>query len=161
MTSQQKHPQQQQQAKVTPTLQQITKFMKGAKGFDELLQYTLTAVSADGTATAEMKVLPQYVNGFGKMHGVMYTALVDVIGTLAIIAGQDVKQMQPGVSTDINISFFFGADLGQTIVAEARTLKYGKSVSFVEVEMREQASNKLLAKGRMTKAMTNPLQPKM
>lgn len=140
-----------------PTLEQLQQLQaKLAKGFDPFVQYKLTSAEERGEVKAELPVLPQYANAFGKMHGVLFFALVDVIGTMAIIAGQDVRTVQPGVSLDTQVSFLLGADVGSTVVAEAKVLKYGKSVSFVEVEVRDKATSTLLAKGSMAKAMTTP-----
>ena len=63
---------------------------------------------------------------------------------------------RPGVTTDLNTSYFAAGRQGETVVAKATALKTGKTLAFVTVDLVEKSSGKLLAQGRMTKFMGLP-----
>lgn len=125
-------------------------------GFDAALQ-GLTLVSAeDGQALLTLPVGPAVVNVVGTLHGGAIATLVDVAGTLAIISAD--RDQRPGVTTDLNVSYFAAAAPPGTVRAEARVLRAGRTLAFVEVDLREGPGEggKLLAQGRMTKFMGQP-----
>jgi acyl-coenzyme A thioesterase 13 len=103
----------------------------------------------EGQARLEMEVTPDVQNVNGTLHGGAIATLVDRAGTVAIITAD--RQGRPGVSTDLNVSFLASAPAGATVVAEARVLKIGKTLAFVEVDVRRVADGVLVAQGRMTK----------
>jgi len=74
---------------------------------------------------------------------------VDDAGTLALITAD--RDSRPGVSTDLNVSWFAPAPGGSTVIAEATVLKVGKTLGFVSVDIRREDDNVLVAQGRMTK----------
>lgn len=87
---------------------------------------TLSHVDAKkGTCTVVFTVGQKHVNGFGKLHGGVICTIVDIIGTFALLACQPPDKYVPGVSTDINVSFFHGTDLGSQVLVEAKVLKNG------------------------------------
>ena len=75
--------------------------------------------------------------------------LVDDAGTLAIVTAD--RDNRPGVTTDLNVSYFAPAPGGSTVVAEAAVLKIGKTLAFVTVDIRRKTDGVLVAQGRMTK----------
>lgn len=56
-----------------------------------------------------------------------------------------------GVSVDLHISFLKGAKENDEIVIEANTIKCGKTLAFLECEIRNKKCNSILVKGSHTK----------
>lgn len=98
----------------------------------------------------ECTVTEQNWNRNQTLHGGVIATLVDEAGTLAIMAAD--RENRAGVTTDLNVSYFVAAPAGSTVRAEGRVLKIGKTLAFVEVDVRS-AEGTLLAQGRMTKYM--------
>ena len=122
----------------------------GTPGFDAALAGMSLAGTGQGQAVVLLPVGPEVVNAVGTLHGGAIATLVDVAGTVAIMSADE--QQRPGVTTDLNVSYFAAGKPGTTVRAEARVLKSGKTLAFVEVDLKDEAG-KLLAQGRMTKFM--------
>jgi acyl-coenzyme A thioesterase 13 len=115
--------------------------------FDEVCGFRLVA-SGDGRARVELDVGEATLNIKGTLHGGAIATLIDHAGTAAIRTAD--WQGRPGVSTDLNVSFFAPATQGTTVTAEAEVLKIGKTLAFVAVDVRL-PDGTLIAQGRMTK----------
>ncbi|KAL0480928.1 hypothetical protein AKO1_013575 [Acrasis kona] len=109
-----------------------------------------------GECNGLFKVDERHVNGFRKLHGGVICTLVDIIGSYALIASQPSDAISPGVSSDINVSFFQGTDINSTILVESKVLKKGKKLGFVQVDIKNNETGALLAQGRHTKVLTAP-----
>ena len=96
-----------------------------------------------------MEVVPSVQNVAGSLHGGAIATLVDRAGTVAIVTAD--RDGRPGVTTDLNVSYFAPAPAGSTVVAEARVLKAGKTLAYVTVDIRRVTDGVLVAQGRMTK----------
>jgi acyl-coenzyme A thioesterase 13 len=122
----------------------------GQLGFDRALAgMTLVSVE-EGRAVVTLPVTDAVLNPVGTLHGGAIATLVDDAGTIAIMSSD--QDGRPGVTTDLTVSYMSAAPAGDTVTAEARTLKAGRTLAFVEVEIKS-AQGKLLAQGRMTKFM--------
>ena len=105
----------------------------------------------DGHVVVHVEVTIEHVNVAKNLHGGAGATLVDVVGTLAII-GAD-RYHRYGVSTDLNVSWFAPIPLGETAVVDARVLKIGRGMAFVEVEIRRASDDVLCVQGRLTKSL--------
>ncbi len=95
-----------------------------------------------GTAKLSLPVEPQLTNSMGAVHGGVIMSLLDVA---LCTAARTLHPQSQGVIT-INLSTsFIGAGSGERLLAEARVLKDGRSMSFVEGEARN-ADGSLVAK---------------
>jgi acyl-coenzyme A thioesterase 13 len=103
----------------------------------------------DGQARMECPVSGPTQNVNGSLHGGMIALLVDEAGTVALASAD--REGRPGVTTDLAISYLAPA-LPPRVIAEARTLKVGKTLGFVQVDIRGEDGT-LVASGRMTKFM--------
>jgi acyl-coenzyme A thioesterase 13 len=103
----------------------------------------------DGKARTEMVVAPSVQNISGNLHGGATASLVDHVGTLAIITAD--QEARPGVTTDLNVTYFAPAPAGSTVIADAQVLKCGKTMAYVTVDVRRAHDGVLIAQGRMTK----------
>ena len=91
----------------------------------------VTDALGKGTATLSLPVEPHLTNSLGTVHGGVITSLLDVA---LCTAARTLHPESQGVIT-INLSTsFIGAGNGARLIAEARVLKDGRSVSFVEGE---------------------------
>ena len=95
-----------------------------------------------GSAKLSLPVEPQLTNSMGAVHGGVIMSLLDVA---LCTAARTLHPESQGVIT-INLSTsFIGAGSGERLLAEARVLKDGRSMSFVEGEARN-ADGSLVAK---------------
>jgi acyl-coenzyme A thioesterase 13 len=124
--------------------------MKSIPGrFDSVLAGMEIVSIEAGRAKMRVEVGPGLQNPAGKLHGGAAATIVDVAGTMAIMAGD--RDGRPGVSTDLNVSFFAP---GEGLIAiDAQVLKHGRTLAFVSVDIRRESDGVLVAQGRMTKAL--------
>ncbi len=121
----------------------------GKVGFDKSLAGVELLSAGDGKARIRLVVGDAVQNINGTLHGGAVATLVDDAGTLAIMTAD--REGRPGVSTDLNVSFF--APGTGAVIAEATVLKSGKTLAFVTVDVRREEDGVLVAQGRMTKHM--------
>ena len=85
---------------------------------------------------------------YGTLHGGFSAHIVDNMSTLALVTVQD--EFRPGVSVDMNLTYMKPAKVGEEIIIEARALKAGRTMVFLECEIRNK-DQALLVKGSHTK----------
>jgi uncharacterized protein (TIGR00369 family) len=93
--------------------------------------------SAAGRARFRMVAKPDFCNPMGNLQGgIITTALDDAAATACIArAGRRV-----GVPTiEFKVSFLAPARMGATLFCEGRVLKMGRTVSFAEADMTDEA----------------------
>ena len=91
----------------------------------------LTETLGEGTAHLSVPVEPHLTNSLGTVHGGVIMSLLDVA---LCTAARTLHPESVGVIT-INMSTsFIGGGKGAKLLADARVLKDGKSMSFVEAE---------------------------
>lgn len=127
----------------------------GTVGFDRALEGIRLTDLGEGTATAEIDVVKGVMNWVGTLHGGAIATLVDDVGTVAIMSAD--REGRPGVTTDLNVSYFAAGPAGARVQIEGRVLKSGRTLAFVEVDLwsldAEGKRERHLAQGRMTKFM--------
>ena len=100
----------------------------------------------EGTARLSMPVEPHLTNSLGAAHGGVIMSLLDVA---LCTAARTLHPESVGVIT-INMSTsFIGGGSGARLVAEARVLKDGRTMSFVEGEAKNEDGS-LVAKAIAT-----------
>lgn len=60
-------------------------------------------------------------------------------------------QIKAGVSVDLHISFLKGAKENDELIIEANTIRCGKTLAFLECEIRNKKCNSIIVKGSHTK----------
>jgi acyl-coenzyme A thioesterase 13 len=121
----------------------------GQSGYDRSLTGMEMLEVSGGKARVRLPVSEAVQNPNGALHGGAVATLVDVVGTLAIMSAD--RDHRPGVSTDLNVSWFSPAPGGSTVLVEASVLKSGRTLAFVQVDLRREGDGVLVAQGRMTK----------
>ncbi len=121
----------------------------GTHGFDRALPGMKLVSAADGKAVVRLEVTEAVQNWGGTLHGGAIATLVDDAGTCAIISKD--RDHRPGVTTDLNVSYFNPGPGGTFVLAEATVLKTGKTLAYVSVDIKREHDGVLVAQGRMTK----------
>jgi uncharacterized protein (TIGR00369 family) len=85
----------------------------------------------EGTARLALRLEPYMTNSFGTAHGGVILTLLDVA---LCTAARTLHPDSTGVMTIDLITSFVGAGTGPRLAAEARVLKNGRSIIFVEGE---------------------------
>ncbi|KAK6180197.1 hypothetical protein SNE40_012390 [Patella caerulea] len=129
-------------------LMQIVDFRVKAKGFESLMKGIKVVDGGNGRCICELAVKEHVLNSFGTMHGGMAATLVDAVSTWAVMT---VGESRPGVSVDLSVSYMKPALLNETLIIDATTLKIGKTLAFLSVDIRNKETNKLIAQGKHTK----------
>jgi len=89
-------------------------------------------------------------NSHHKLHGGLHALLVDVVGTLALLARDGSRG---GVSVDISCQYVESCEVTDTLRCEGRVLKLGARLGYTEVMLYRQSDGKLVAAGKHIKAM--------
>jgi len=118
-------------------------------GFDRTLVGLDVFEIGSGRVWARINVSEAVENFFGVLHGGAIATLVDDIGSIAIITADHYNR--PGVTTDLNLSYFVPAKTGDSVLIEAEVLMCGLTLAFADVTLRREQDGKMLARGRMTK----------
>jgi uncharacterized protein (TIGR00369 family) len=106
----------------------------------------VTEALGQGTARLSLPVETEFTNSLGTVHGGVILSLLDVA---LCTAARTLHPDSTGVITiDLSTSFIGGGS-GERLFAEARVLKDGRSMSFVEGEARN-ADGSLVAKAMAT-----------
>lgn len=129
-------------------LEQAWRRLTEQGGFDRHFRgLSLRAVS-EGEVLCQLVVAPELQNMLGKLHGGAVASLVDDVGTLALLASSQ-SGGRPGVTTDLHVSYFRPGD--GTLLITGKVAKIGRTLAFVEVELRSEAGGEVVARGQMTK----------
>ena len=106
----------------------------------------LTETLGEGTARLSLPVEPHLTNSLGTVHGGVIMSLLDVA---LCTAARTLHPDSIGVITiDLSTSFI-GGGTGGKLYADARVLKDGRSMSFVEAEAKNEDGS-LVAKAIAT-----------
>jgi acyl-coenzyme A thioesterase 13 len=85
----------------------------------------------------------------GTLHGGAVATLVDVLGSLALLAKDHTRG---GVSVELNVSYLLAVKAGERVYCKGRVVKLGKALGFTQIDLYNQ-NGKLAATGRHTKSM--------
>ena len=106
----------------------------------------LTEALGEGTARLSLPIEPHLTNSLGTVHGGAIVSLLDVA---LCTAARTLHPESSGVVTiDLSTSFIGGGG-GARLLAEARVLKDGRSMTFVEAEAKNEDGS-LVAKAIAT-----------
>lgn len=102
---------------------------------------------SEGHCLAEFVVQKQDLNRWGGLHGGFTATVVDNVTTFALVSDES----QPGVTVDLHVSYLRAAKEGDVIVVDAKTVKSGKRLAYLECELRNKENGSIIAKGSQTK----------
>ncbi|XP_059478059.1 acyl-coenzyme A thioesterase 13-like isoform X2 [Neocloeon triangulifer] len=99
-----------------------------------------------------MVVEQEHTNSGGTLHGGLICTFTDGVTNLAQMTESGGV---PGVSVDMHLSFMGAAKVGDKITIDAKTKRAGRSMTFVDVQITNCASGKLIATGSHTMTVGN------
>lgn len=108
-----------------------------------------TIDAGQGRSRFEVLIGPDMVNVAGMFHGGIVYLLADLACFAAVLS--ELKDDEFAVTHDIHVSMLRAAKLGQRASFEARVLKLGRSVAFMEAQVR--CGEELLARATVTKSI--------
>ncbi|XP_033737339.1 acyl-coenzyme A thioesterase 13-like [Pecten maximus] len=129
-------------------LRQVVEAGTKCRGFESILDKVKVVSGGNGKMVCEMTVTEDHQNRLGTLHGGMTAALVDAVSTWALLT---TERQVAGVSVDMNISYMKAAKVGEDILIEANSVKVGKTLAFLNVDIRKKSDGALLAQGKHTK----------
>ncbi|XP_060071041.1 acyl-coenzyme A thioesterase 13-like [Ylistrum balloti] len=112
-------------------------------GFEANLKRLRIVSGEGGSMVCEMDVLPTDRNSHGTLHGGMICTLADAVSSWAFHV---VERTQVSVSTGLHVMFMKPAKVGTTIIIEARTVKRGRKMVFLEVTITDKEKGFIVAK---------------
>uniref|UniRef100_A0A0P4WDA0 Thioesterase domain-containing protein n=1 Tax=Scylla olivacea TaxID=85551 RepID=A0A0P4WDA0_SCYOL len=133
---------------VKKLLQQMLSAVVESGGYDAQLSKLCLVSAGQGRCVAKVKIEKEHTNRGGNLHGGFTATLVDAVSTLALMT---TEQGAPGVSVNINVSYMKGAKTGEEILINAETLRVGKTMAFLDVDIINKETGDLVAKGSHTK----------
>lgn len=102
----------------------------------------VTDALGQGTARLSMPLPEHFTNSLGTAHGGVIMSLLDVA---LCTAARTLHPESTGVVTIDMTTSFIGGGKGEQLIAEARVMKDGRSMTFVEAEAKN-ADGSLVAK---------------
>ncbi|XP_029055652.1 acyl-coenzyme A thioesterase 13-like [Osmia bicornis bicornis] len=104
--------------------------------------------AGSGNCKAELVISDEHLNAGGTLHGGFTSTLIDCISSYAVMTqGAGV----PGVSVDLHVTFMKAAFPDELITIDAKTVRAGKSLAFLAVDVTKNNGVDMVAHGRHTK----------
>jgi uncharacterized protein (TIGR00369 family) len=117
-----------------------------------ILGQEILAVDAErGLVRAAYSVTDALANKFGAMHGGMTAAMMD--DAMSLAAGVTAQWGEITPTLEMKVSYLAQAKPGMRLIAEARTVKRGKTVIFLECSLADEGG-KAIATGSCTVMVT-------
>jgi len=117
--------------------------------FDEALRGNMECFYVgDGEVSCAVTVAPSLQDSRGAMHAGASATLVDVLGTMALLARDP---QRAGVGVEMSQTFLSPAAGGETVNASGRVVRYDQGLGFTEVKIVDGSGN-ILVTGRHTRA---------
>ena len=109
----------------------------------------LKIVSAEnGHCTAQFIVSEEHLNLGGTLHGGCTSTIIDCISTYAVMTQ---GTGAPGVSVDLHVTFMKPALPGELVTVDAKTVRVGKRLAYLSVDLTKNEGKDIIAHGRHTK----------
>jgi uncharacterized protein (TIGR00369 family) len=132
-----------------PNIQAILK--RPAPAAVILGQDILDVDAEKGFVRVAYAVTEALANKFGAMHGGMTAAMMD--DAMSLAAGVTAQWGEITPTLEMKVSYLAQAKPGMRLIAEARTVKRGKTVIFLECSLEDEAG-KAIATGSCTVMVT-------
>ncbi|XP_031354325.1 acyl-coenzyme A thioesterase 13-like [Photinus pyralis] len=134
------------------TLEGNQYFRNLKSGYDKILQTMNVIELQNGDGLAELTISKDHVGRRNTAEGGFLTGLVDTFTSLAHLTHSNCC-FQANVTADIHVSFVRDIPLGKVIQIEAKTVKCGQNLAFLECRITDKETGELCAKVRHTKYM--------
>ncbi len=135
--------------KYPPNIQAILK--RRAEASVLLGQDLLDVDVANGTVRVAYDTTPTLSNRYGAVHGGMTAAMMDDV--IALAAGLTIEWGQITPTLEMKVNYLAQAKPGTRLIAEARTVRRGGTVIFLDADLKDEAG-KLIATASSTVMIT-------
>ena len=106
-----------------------------------------------GESLVDVELDRKHLQGYGYVHGGVYSALIDSAGFFAVYT--QVEGDNSAATIEMKVNYLSSVKSGK-LLAHARCINLGKSIGLAEVEIKNE-ENKLLAHGTVTVMVKPPL----
>merc|ERR1712150_31737 len=103
-----------------------------------------------GRCTTSLKIEQEHCNNYNTLHGGCAATLVDIVSWAALVTDSEDSLKHTGVSVNLNMNYMKPAKLGTDIIIDARVKKRGRTLAFLDVDIRDKENNSTLAAGLHT-----------
>ncbi|KRT81507.1 hypothetical protein AMK59_5514 [Oryctes borbonicus] len=123
----------------------VMRFIQKGHGFENIMNNVKLISAEKGRCVAEFKVAEEHRNYMNGLHGGYSATIVDKYTSAALhtIIDEDYQD----VTVNLNMSYLKGARLGDDVLIEAKSLKVGKNLAFLEAYLKDKKTNDLLVYG--------------
>jgi len=132
---------------VTAMLQKFLKVCANSGTLDTALGACKVVSATPGNCVISLVVDKTHSNQGGTLHGGFSAHLVDSITTAALMTNDS----SPGVSVNMNLTYMKAAKIGEEILIEAKTVRKGRTLAFLECQIKNKETGALLVTGSHTK----------
>ncbi|XP_011163913.1 acyl-coenzyme A thioesterase 13 isoform X2 [Solenopsis invicta] len=123
--------------------------MVNTKGFDRCMKNIKLLSAGDGKCKAQFTVAEEHLNPGGFLHGGFTATIIDGVSTCALMTYK--TDTPPGASIDLHVTYLKAAFPGETVTVDAKTLRAGKNLAFLTVELTKNDGKDIVAHGQHTK----------
>lgn len=116
-------------------------------GFGQCLQKLQIISAGNGNCKAQLVVSKEHLNMAGTLHGGFTSTLIDCVSTYALMTHNN----QAGVSVDLHVTFMKPAVPGDLVTIDARTVRSGRILAFLAVDVTKNEGKDVIAHGQHTK----------
>lgn len=117
------------------------------KAFNSSQNRSEVILMKDGHAIMRLKAGPEHLRPGGYISGPTQMTLADSVTYMAIFTRLGITPMT--VTSNLNINFLRPC-IGETVIAEAKLMKLGKTLAVAEVEIRAEGSDKVASHAIVT-----------
>ncbi|XP_061386883.1 acyl-coenzyme A thioesterase 13-like [Musca vetustissima] len=128
-------------------LKSIAEYYGKAGGHDSLTNVFKVTGGGDGRCIGEFRVAKSHLNAAGTLHGGFIATIVDHVTSYALMSADS----HPGTSVDLRVSYMSPAKENDDVIVDAKTLKVGKSMAFIDCVLKRKSDGSIIAQGGQTK----------
>lgn len=129
-------------------IRNVLKQVVATKNFGQCLKNVEILSAGEGKCKAQFTVSEEHLNLGGTLHGGFTSTLVDCISTYAVMTQ---GTGAPGVSVDLHVTFMKAAFPGEQVTVDAKTIRAGKTLAFLAVDLTKNDGKDIIAHGQHTK----------
>ncbi|XP_017136150.1 acyl-coenzyme A thioesterase 13-like [Drosophila miranda] len=125
----------------------IAEYAPSKGGFDRVLKMIKITGGGEGRAFGEFTVEKEHLNQQGTLHSGLTGTIVDNISTYAMMS----TGSHPGVTANLNVCYLSGAKPGEVVEIDARTVRAGRKMAYLDIFLKRKSDGILIATGRQVK----------
>ncbi|XP_036142178.1 acyl-coenzyme A thioesterase 13 isoform X2 [Monomorium pharaonis] len=114
-------------------IKNVLETVANGKGFGRCMKNVRLLSAGDGKCKAQFTVTEEHLNHGGFLHGGFTSTIIDCVSTYALMTYK--TDPPPGASVDLHVTFLKAAFPGETVTVDAKTIRAGKKLAFLMVEL--------------------------